>query len=258
LLLLAAVGVGFVVQVFVALRAQPFGSDSFHYLLLAQSLASGHGFVSGGSQHPDATRLPVYPALIACAYLAVRDLERAAILITAAGGAMAVLPLTMLARATFGRRAFGPAVALGTFSCVIGVAWRLLPEAVYLPLALGSVACTWWSVRRPSRDASLLTGVVSAIAAVTRAEGLAWVLFAGSWSFLDGGPARPGRPGRWARASLVLLTAGSIYAVYVATVSVRLGRFEPFPGGLCDAAGVAGPGHEQRPSGLGENRRPRR
>jgi hypothetical protein len=228
-LLLGALVLGFLLQLVVAVRAQPYGSDSFHYLLLAKSLASGRGFVSGGSQHPDVTRMPVYPALIACAYLALRDLERAAWLVTAAGGALALVPLVMLARAMFGRRAFGPALVLGTLSCVIAVSWRLLPEPVYLPLVLGSVASTWWSVRRPSRDASLLTGVLSAIAAVTRAEGLAFVLFAGGWSFLDGGSARPGRPGRWARASLVLLSAGAIYAVYVATVSVHLGRFEPFP-----------------------------
>ena len=228
-LLLGALTVGFLLQIAVALRAQPYGSDSFHYLLIAKSLASGDGFVSGGSQHPDETRLPIYPALIACAYLAMRSLEKAAVFVTAAGGALALVPIAFFSRALYGRRALGPAVVLGTVSCVIGVSWRLLPEAVYLPLALGSVACTWWSARRPSRGRSLLAGTVAGLAAMTRAEGLAWVLFAGGWSFLDGGPARPRRPGRWARASLVVLAAGTIYAAYVGWVSVRLGRFDPFP-----------------------------
>jgi len=228
-LLLAALATGFLFQLVVERRAQPFASDSFHYLLLAKSLAAGDGFVSGGSQHPDTTWLPIYPMMIAAAYVFVRNLDWAALIVTAAGGAVSLLPFALLVRSMFGRKALVPAIAIGSLSCVVAVAWRLLPEAVYLPISLAAVASTWWSVRRPGRAVSLTAGLIAGLAALTRAEGLAWVLFTPAWSFLDGGPSRSGGPGRWSRAAFALLGAGTLYAGYVAWASARLGRFEPFP-----------------------------
>jgi hypothetical protein len=116
------------------------GSDACQYLLLAEGVASGRGFVSGGSEHPDVTRLPAFPLLLAPLGAATGDYEGAARFLVTLAGALLPLPLWWLARRSFGPDAAWLASLMGAFSCVHGAAGFLLPDPIALLLLLASAA----------------------------------------------------------------------------------------------------------------------
>src|SRR5262245_66691023 len=95
--LVAAVVAGLAIRVAVQRSYTPLASDSVHYVLLARSLASGQGFVSGGSQHPDLSRSPLLPLLTAAAVRATGlDALAAGRLAVALTSALLVVPLFFL------------------------------------------------------------------------------------------------------------------------------------------------------------------
>lgn len=199
-------------------------SDSCHYLRLAAGLAAGDGYRSDGSEHPDVTRLPVFPILVAATGSLTGNFEGAARGLVALAGALMPIPLFFLARRSFGPDAAWAAAVLGAFSCLHGVSGFLLPDPIALLLLLSTAASAVDASRRPSGTRFARTGVLAAAAALTRSEALlvapvvALAVTACS------------RRRRLAGGSLVLLGALAVYAPYAAWTSWKLGRFAPSPG----------------------------
>lgn len=208
----------------VAVGSQPLGNDSFHYLLLARSIAEGRGYVAGGSQHPDLTRSPALPVATAAAYPITGDVETAGLLVSALSGALLVLPLAAVAR-SFGRRAMWAAIPLAAVSCVVAASSRVLPEPLFMLLAFSAAALAWRgsAVGRPS----LLfgAGILAGGASLARIEGLGWIAMLALWALYG---ARK-RRGTVRAAALVLVGAAVVYLPYDGWVAAKLGRFLAAP-----------------------------
>ncbi len=225
LVLAAAVAAAFLLRLLAQVPEARTSSDTFQYLLLGRSLAAGEGYVSGGSEHPDLSRPPLLPLLVAAALpLAGGDMERAGRLAVAATGALLLLPLFYLSRGLFGARAGLAALLLGGASCAMGAAVVILPTAPFVLLILSAAACAWAGARRRSARLLAVAGALAGAAALARAEGLAWALLLAAWAGLDRLGRPLPRPGRLARAALVLAGAAALYAPYAAWASARLGH----------------------------------
>ena len=211
------------VTVTIALRDNSrFSSDSFHYMLLGDALAHGRGFVSGGSQHPDLTRSPLLPLLIAPLVWVFGNAVRAGIAVVTLSAAALAIPLYYLCRELFGQRAAYAALPLAGLSCVLGSADRVLPTPLYVLGVVATAALLVQGLRRGNWPSFFLAGASAGLAAVARPEGLPFLLLPAGWILF--GPA-PGVPA----AGWVLLGAALAFGPYVIWASVRLHRFAPLP-----------------------------
>ncbi|MCZ6833292.1 MAG: glycosyltransferase family 39 protein [Acidobacteria bacterium] len=229
LLLVLAVTVGFGLRWWVQTPTARYSSDSFHYLLLAQHLAAGEGFVSGGSQHPDLSRPPLFPMAIAAFIPVSGDAGAAARLVITLAGSLAVVPLFFLARAMLGSGAALAMLPLASLSCLIGGAMRFLPTSLSTLLALMALAMTYAAGRQGWAAPALLAGLLAGLAALTRSEGVVWPLLLALWILVA--PAAGRYP--WSRRPLAMaaLLGGSllVYMPYVTWAWGHLGRFDPAP-----------------------------
>jgi len=233
LLLVLAVTVGFGLRWRAQTPTARYSSDSFHYLLLAQHLAAGEGFVSGGSEHPDLSRPPLFPMAIAALIPVSGDAGTAARLLTALAGSLAVVPLFFLARAMLGSGAALAMLPLASLSCLIGGAVRFLPTALSTLLALATLGVAYTAGRQgrltPALTAGLLAGLLAGLTALARSEGVVWPPLLALWILAAPSPGR--RP--FGRRLLVMgaLVVGSLlaYAPYVVWASGHLGRFDAAP-----------------------------
>jgi 4-amino-4-deoxy-L-arabinose transferase-like glycosyltransferase len=226
---LLAVALGFAIRWAVETPVYAYGSDHFQHLLIARSLAAGEGFSSGGSQHPDLSRPPLFPVLTAGFLLLTGNVELAAQILIVLASALVVVPLFVLARNTFGPRAAMAALPLGALSRLVASA-GLMTEPLFLFLGLSAGAATWSAVRRPRYLAFFAAGVVAGASALARFEGVALIPILAAWAAIGSG-RRPPRPGpRLARALALLAGALLLYGPYVAWVSSQTHRWNPTPG----------------------------
>ena len=225
-----AVAVGIAARAFWMPGPPPLIPDSYSYLLIARSLAAGEGYDTGGSQHPSLTRSPLYPLALAAASRVAPSVESAARALSLVLGALAAIPLALLARRLGGRPAAVAALALASVSCLVAAAGWGLPEPLYLLLFLAAAAATWSASRAPTPARAALAGLAAGLAALTRPEGIVWIAIAPVW-LLAGTPSRSASwKGRLAAALCGAAVALAGYAPYAVWVSRSLGRFEPAPG----------------------------
>lgn len=231
LALSVAFAVGLAVRWAIETPVYALGSDHVQHLLLAKSLAAGEGFHSGGSQHPDLTRPPLIPVLTAGLSWLTGDVDTAAKILVLLASALVVVPLYVLARDTFGRRAGLAALPIGALSGLVATA-GLMTEPLFVLFGLSAAAATWSAVRRGRFAGLLAAGALSGACALARFEGLALVPPLALWAAVGAG--RPYRdPATRTRALFALALVGgalSVYGPYAAWVSVKLGRWEPAPG----------------------------
>ena len=233
LLLVLAVTVGFGLRWWAQVPTARYSSDSFHYLLLAEHLAAGEGFVSGGSEHPDLSRPPLFPMAIAAFIPASGNAGNAARVVSALAGSLAVVPLFFLARAMLGSGAALAMLPLAALSCLIGGAVRFLPTSLSTLLALAALGAAYAAGRHgrlaPALVAGLAAGLLAGLTALTRSEGVVWPPLLALWILVA--PFA----GRRLLSRRLLITAtlvgGSLlaYAPYVAWASGHLGRLDFAP-----------------------------
>lgn len=230
LLLVLAVSLGFGMRWWAQAPTARYSSDSFHYLLLAQHLAAGEGFISGGSEHPDLSRPPLFPMAIAALIPVSGDAVNAARLGTTLAGSLAVVPLFFLARSMFGSGAALAMLPLASLSCLIGGAVRFLPTSLSTMLALMALAMAYAASRQGRLSPALLAGMLAGLTALARSEGVVWPPLLALWVLLAPTPMN-NRP--WNRRLLLTaaLLGGSLlaYTPYVVWASGHLGRFDAAP-----------------------------
>ena len=203
--------------------------------MLAEGLAHGQGYTSGGAQHPDLSRPPLLPLLLAGLAFLTGGAEGAGRLLLVTSGALSVVPLFFLARRLFGPGAALAVLPLGALSCLVGSAVRLLPTEPFVLLVLTAAAVAEAGSRRtagsfPDRVRMAGAGALAGLAAMTRAEGLLLPMALMVWCLIaprrrGAGPGRSDRIAwRLASAALVLAGAALVYTPYFGWAAVRLGR----------------------------------
>jgi dolichyl-phosphate-mannose-protein mannosyltransferase len=227
--LLLWVGLALALRLSVQDPESTISSDGYQYLTIARSLAAGHGFASGGSEHPDLSRPPLLPLLIAALSFLAPGVEAAGRWLMAVSGALATVPLFFLTRRYFGPGAALAVAPLAALACLAGTSVRTLPTEPFVLLSLLAAAL----VVQPGRGAgrAAVAGALAGLAALTRGEGLVWPLLLALIAVVTGPSAlrlRPSRAGL-GRAAMLLAVSLAVYSPYVVWASVRLGRFEPAP-----------------------------
>ena len=139
--------------------------------VLAESLRSGHGFVSpfGGGMEPTAFLTPGYPAIIACVFAVFHPYSLASqvaiTMLQALFAAVTVVVLMLLTRRAFGERS----------AVIAGAVWAVSPTLLWLPtffwetslsilLLTGLLALAYRCKDRNDRGSWLLMGLVAAAA----------------------------------------------------------------------------------------------
>jgi hypothetical protein len=229
LLLAGAVVLGLGARLVAQTPTALYSSDTYQYFLLAEHLVAGDGFMSGGSQHPDLSRPPLYPLGVAGVLWLVGDTKLAAQLVTALAGALAVVPLFFLARAALGPGAALAMLPLAAFSCLVGGSIRLLPTSLFTLLTLAALALTFAATQRGLTRAAFMAGILAGGAALTRGEGVIWPLLLMAWVLAAPGLVPRPMSKRLLAAGVLLGGSLLIYAPYVAWVSSRVGRVELTP-----------------------------
>lgn len=177
---------GFAARVWFVFAVRPntdtrFDPTLFHYLGL--NLADGLGYVrppqmSAGIVVPTAEFGPVLPSLLAVATKLGLSTPTQHALVTAALGIGTIVVVGFL-----GRRVAGPRVGLVAAAIValhpllVQVDGALMSESPYLLLAAGLLLATIWAWDEPSIGRWVVVGLLGGVTALTRAEGVALVVF---------------------------------------------------------------------------------
>lgn len=157
--------------------------DPADYQRWAVSLATGHGFPStviASPGTPSAFRAPAYPLLLAAVYDVVGVHPLAGRALGAILGALTAVLLAALGRALAGERVgLGAGVIAAVFPPLVALCGTLVSEALFLPIELALALVLVELARRPAAVRwSVLAGALCALAALTRAVALAWVVVA--------------------------------------------------------------------------------
>lgn len=160
----------------VAAFNDPIGTDAHDYERHAISIAHGHGYPRSyytTTPGPTALRPPGYPFFLGGIYALTGDSRKAARLVQAIVGVLAVVALGWAAARLFGRLAGFATLALAAvYPPLVLTTPTILTEALFVPLAAASIAAALWAADAPDRRRRLvLTGVLIGLTALTRVNG---------------------------------------------------------------------------------------
>lgn len=182
--------------------------DSAEYVRLGLNLAAGHGFTQSAGQpyRPDVRRTPVYPAVLALAFLSPRGGLYVAVMAGVAASVLTVVALYRMGQLVHGTSAAwwaGLLLALDLTSAVY--ATQILTESLFaLLLTLSFLPLLDARVR--DRTAGVSAGVLAGLAALCRPIAIfvaAALLPACRWR-------APGQPARAARVWVAALAASAL------------------------------------------------
>jgi len=188
-----------------------FGTDSGHYLLMADWIREGrwHEAMAVGYH-------PMFPLLIAVVRSASSSTEVAGNMVSILLGAAGVFPLYRMVLAAFQRPAAIFAVALYAFQpSIVEVQSEIMTESTFLFFLFSAQWLTWKMLEDPTPARGAVLGAAAAGAFLTRPEGILAIALALGWPLL----LLFRRPGtRWRRAAGLAVT----FAVIVLAVSPYL------------------------------------
>ncbi|HEV3027546.1 MAG TPA: glycosyltransferase family 39 protein [Planctomycetota bacterium] len=181
----------FLVRVVAAMGSAIFGTDSCHYLLMADWMRAGRLQEALAIAYH-----PFYPLLIAAMRTFTGSTEQAGTAVSVLVGAAAVIPLFHMVRSVFGRPAGVLASLLYAFHPIlIEVQSDVMTEGTFLFFLFGSMWLTWRVMEEPSLARAAVLGAAAAAAFLTRPEGLLALALAVAWPALEAIRRRNG----WAR-----------------------------------------------------------
>ena len=147
------------------------GSDMMQNQLLAAKFASGN--ISGVL---DPYWPPLYGVVVGAVTFFIDDLIIPAVIVSIIAGSL-VAPLTyVLTSQSYSRSTALAAGALGVFyPYLLNTTFDLGTENIYLVVILGSLICGWWAIERGSVVLSFVTGLLLALAYLTRPEAIGYL-----------------------------------------------------------------------------------
>lgn len=186
LLALAAAGLALrLVYVLLLTRGLHDTGDSEFFHRLALLIGDGRGFTEpiglalNGSVRPTALHPPLYPLLLGAASAMGVDSYLAQRVIGCLIGSVAIVAVGLLGRRVGGDRVGLVAAALAAlYPVLIGADGAVMSEALYGLLVVVSLLLAYRLAERPSAAGAALLGAAIALAALTRAEALALLVFA--------------------------------------------------------------------------------
>lgn len=186
--------------------------DAESYLLIARTLASGHGFAFHPDSPPTSWRAPGYPLLLAGVFAATGGSLLAVRLVHALLWTLAAVAAYALVRALAIDRkrpwsALAVAALTGLYPEFVGMTGLLWSENATIPLLLVALVAVVAALRgRPSLAGALGAGVLVGLAALTRSTVLALLpaILALGWL------GRPDRRCRWLAAAAVVAAAATV------------------------------------------------
>ena len=180
LLMIAA----FVMRLVLAARDEVIFNDGPHFLGIARAFAEGKTSLAMSHVYH-----PFYSWLIAHAYPLVGDYEQAAMIVSVVAGTLIGLPLWALLWRFFGRRVAWVGVVLWAFHpYAASYAANIQSDSVFFLFFLTGALFLWRGLEQLPRLGSLgplaLAGASSALAYLTRPEGVGVVVLGGLWLIL--------------------------------------------------------------------------
>lgn len=178
-------------------------NDGPIFLALAQALRDGRfGDVLAHPQHP------LYPALVAALELLSVPSEAAAIVVSIAGGLLALAAIFWMAWARFGRSvAWISAWTVALHPWAVDFSADVMSDGLYAGLHLAGFAVLIELLERPTRGRALAFGLLAALAYWTRPEGLVLVVVAVVGLLARIGAARPEQRRRIAGPAVLVVCA---------------------------------------------------
>lgn len=202
--------------------------DAETYHLLARHLADGEGYIRPRDPVPTPTAEfpPLFPALLAVATVLGADSVTAQKALTSVLGVVTVVLVGLL-----GRRVAGPTTGLvaaalaAVYPMLFQVDGALMAESLYAPLLTGVLLATYAATDRPGPWRWALAGVLTGLAALTRAEALLLVPLL----LVPEGLRRGGPDVRHRVQAVAAATAAAVLVVtpWVVRNQLRFDRFIP-------------------------------
>jgi 4-amino-4-deoxy-L-arabinose transferase-like glycosyltransferase len=151
--------------------------DGAEYLCGARSLVRGDGLV-GCYEGPELMYAPLYSLLTAGVSLVVRDVELAAHVVSLLFGTALVLPVFFIALLVYGRRAaYIGAVLTAVQPVLVKIGGSTYNESVYMTLFMTAIWSGLRAMELQKWRYCWLTGVLFALACLTRPEAFAYPIF---------------------------------------------------------------------------------
>jgi 4-amino-4-deoxy-L-arabinose transferase-like glycosyltransferase len=217
----AVVTLAAVLRCIAAVRTEVMFNDGPLFIALAQRFSTGEWSAALVHDYH-----PLYSLAIALVHVVVGNWEQAGILVSVSAGTAAVFFLHVFLADAFDERvAWVGALLLAVHPYALSYSSDVQSDGLYLALLLAAVAVLWRSVRSASAGRALAAGALSALAYLTRPEGVGVVLVGlGMGSFLVIRRRwRLGRALSWAAA----LVAGALLLMspYLVVMRVQNGTW---------------------------------
>jgi 4-amino-4-deoxy-L-arabinose transferase-like glycosyltransferase len=212
-------------RVVVGMGSAIFGTDSGHYLLMADWFREG--------RFDEALAIayhPMYPLLASVVRLLVGNTELAGSLVSMLLGAGAVLPLFWTVRDIFGRPTGVLTALLYSFHpTLVEIQSDVMTEATFMFFLFSAQWLTWRLMAAPSLDRAAVLGAAAAGAFLTRPEGMLAMAMALGWPLLALVRRRDALGTRLAGVALTLVVALLLTTPYLLWVKSFRGRWALSP-----------------------------
>ncbi len=194
LVILLFVVLGLIVRAWALWQRGVVDFDQTYYYILGRNLLSGGGYTLNGLPHTAFG--PLYPLFTGIAGLVTSGIHAATSSVTAVMGTLVVVPVWLLARDIYGRRA-------GLLAAGAGAVWPALfffsaramgagakmyggSEPTYATLVISGILCLWLFARRGGTWRAGAGGFFLGAASLVRSEGPLLFAFLLAWVILDG------------------------------------------------------------------------
>jgi 4-amino-4-deoxy-L-arabinose transferase-like glycosyltransferase len=219
-ILLLLLAFAFVLRLFLVISPEVIHNDGTEYVRHAKQVLSGNW--SGGKSPP------LYPLLIAGVQVITRDYEMAGIWVSVILGALIVLPVFYLGKAIFNEKVGMLSALFATVHPLLYISsGSVLTESTYHFLLATSVLFGWYVFTRARFSDILLFSFFTALAYLTRPEGMGFLFIVSIWVLLVN---PPGVGRAWIkRAGIILLAVLSFLAFsspYLVQIRKETGRWE--------------------------------
>ena len=157
------------------------GTDSAAFLRMAEQMRAGQWHEALKTYYH-----PAYPAAVALTSVVVGDIERAGFVVSILFGALAALPLYLLARDMMGRPAAIVAVVLYAMHyAIVDVHVDVMTEGLYFAALFGSIWMGWRFLDSGRLLWSLGAGIAASVAFLTRNEGVIAIAGLACWFLFE-------------------------------------------------------------------------